>query len=144
MWRPALGQILTGAPTTTVEAMTQDTKVAFATDDGSNVNQHFGRLKGFVVVTIADGAEVDRTSLPRPQSADQPGERRHNHVALLDPIAGCDTLIAGGMGLPMASHVQERGIQLLLTSIQSIDDALAGYLEGSLEHEAERAHQPQD
>ena len=122
--------------------MTQITKVAFATDDGHNINQHFGRLAGFIVISIDDGAEVDRILLPRPQQADQPGERRHNHVALLDPISDCATLVAGGMGLPMANHVTERGIELLLTSTASIDAALASYLSGSLTHDAGRAHQP--
>ncbi len=122
--------------------MTQNARVAFATDDGNNVNQHFGRLGGFVVVTITDGAEVGRRILPRPQQADQPGERRHNHVALLDPIADCDALVAGAMGLPMANHVRDRGLELLLTSTPSIDEALAKYLEGSLLHEDDRAHQP--
>ncbi len=117
-------------------------KVAFATDNGTNINQHFGRLAGFVVVTIENGVESARTMLPRPTQADQAGERRHNHTALLDPIADCATLIAGGMGLPMANHVKDREIDLVLTGIDSIDGALAAYLDGSLGHEPDRAHAP--
>ncbi len=122
--------------------MTSTQKVAFATDDGSNVNQHFGRLRGFVVVTLENGIESSRTVLPRPDQADRTGDRRHNHVALLDPIADCDVLVAGGMGLPMAEHVAERGIALTLTSLRSIEAALSRYVAGALEHESNLAHQP--
>lgn len=122
--------------------MTMNTKVAFATDDGSNVNQHFGRLAGFVVVTIQDGVETERAFIPRPQQADLPGDRRHNHAALLDPMSDCEVLIAGGMGLPMARNIDEAGIRLTLTAETLIDSALASFLDGSLRHEADRAHQP--
>ncbi len=122
--------------------MILNTTVAFATDDGSNVNQHFGRLAGFVIVTIQDGVETERTLVARPQQADLPGERRHNHAALLDPVSDCEVLIAGGMGLPMARNINEAGIQLILTAETLVDSALASFLEGSLSHESDRAHQP--
>ncbi len=116
-------------------------KVAFATDDGTNINRHFGRLRGFVVVTLADGTETARQMLQRPPEADNPGGG-HNHGALLSPIADCRVLIAGGMGLPMARHVAESGLELMLTSLTSIDEALDHYVAGTLVHEANRAHAP--
>ena len=122
--------------------MISTAKAAFATDDGSNLNQQFGRLHGFVVVTIEEGIEAKREFLARPQQADQPGDRRRNHAALLDPVDDCDLLIAGGMGLPMAKHVEDRGLQLILTATPQIETALAHLLEGTLTHEADRAHQP--
>lgn len=131
-----------GTATATVAPMPKNLKVAFATNDGKKINQHFGHLRGFLVVEIADGQDVGRTEFARPAQADQMGERRQNHVALLDPIADCDVLIAGGMGLPMAGHVHSRGLDLILTSVGEVDDALDRYVAGTLEHEAERSHQP--
>ena len=122
--------------------MTTTEKVAFATDDGSNINRHFGRLGGFAVYTINDGLPPSWELRKRPTAADRPGEHLHNHVALLEPIADCETLIAGGMGLPMAENVARSGIRLVLTSLPSIEEALASYLEGSLLHEPGLAHQP--
>jgi predicted Fe-Mo cluster-binding NifX family protein len=116
-------------------------RLAFATDDGTNINRHFGRLRGFVVVTVTDGAPTGRETLARPANADNP-VGGHNHSALLDPIADCKVLIAGGMGLPMARHVEASGLELVLTSVASIDEALDRYISGTLAHEANRAHPP--
>jgi predicted Fe-Mo cluster-binding NifX family protein len=121
--------------------MTPVQKVAFATNDGTDINRHFGRLSGFVVITISEGRPSERTVVPRPGNADRPGGG-HDHDALLDPISDCTTLIAGGMGRPMADHVEARGLQLILTSLPTIDEALGRYLAGSLEHESRRAHAP--
>ena len=117
-------------------------KVAFATNNGTRINQHFGHLRGFLVVELADGQEVARTDVTRPAAADQSGGQGNNHVALLDPIADCDVLVAGGMGLPMQHHVERAGLDLILTSVRDINVALSEYLAGTLEHEADRAHQP--
>jgi len=121
--------------------MTDTQKVAFATDDGSNVNRHFGHLRGYVVVTVTDGRPTQRELLPRPDDSDNPAGG-HDHSALLAPIADCNALIAGGMGLPMARHVEAQGLDLVLTSTTTIDEALDKYLAGSLDHEADRAHAP--
>lgn len=122
--------------------MPKKMKVAFATDDGRTINQHFGRLRGLLVIDIAGGAEASRTELGRPEQADRSDGRGHNHVALLDPIGDCDVLVAGGMGLPMAEHVASRGVELVLTAEPTIDTALAAFVAGTLQHEANPAHQP--
>lgn len=122
--------------------MTATKRVAFATDDGTSINRHFGRLRGFLVVTVSADARLESELIPRPAAADQAGEHRHDHGALLAPIADCETLIAGGMGLPMTSHVEHAGLDLILTSRRSIDEALEHYLAGTLEHEPGLAHPP--
>jgi predicted Fe-Mo cluster-binding NifX family protein len=119
--------------------MTREHKVAFATNDGTDMNRHFGRLSGYVVITVRDGLPTGRQLLARPASADRPGGG-HDHSALLDPVSDCAVLVAGGMGLPMVGHIEARGIRLILTSLTSIDDALERYLAGTLEHEPARAH----
>ncbi len=117
-------------------------KVAFATDTGTEVNQHFGRLRGFVIVDVVDGHETSRFAVGRPINADRQNGQGNNHSALLDPVADCDILVAGGMGLPMTEHVARQGIDLVLTSVSEISEALAQLIEGTLDHEANRAHQP--
>jgi predicted Fe-Mo cluster-binding NifX family protein len=122
--------------------MNSTTRVAFATDDTTTINQHFGRLLGFVVIEVEDGREVSRTVVERSKNADRPAGQGHDHSALLSPVSDCDILVAGGMGLPMASHTQATGLELILTSVNKIDDARDRLIEGTLRHEPDLAHAP--
>lgn len=47
-------------------------------------------------------------------------------------IADCETLVCGGMGRGAHVNLTERGIKLILTDMNSIDDALQEYLAGRL------------
>jgi predicted Fe-Mo cluster-binding NifX family protein len=119
-------------------------RLAFASYDGLTISRHFGHVKQFIVVEFREGAEIDRSLR---QNADAlPDEthrtRGHDHDALLDVIADCDLIVAGGMGLPMADRARERGFEVILTSEQTVDRAIARYLTGELGHEPALAHAP--
>jgi predicted Fe-Mo cluster-binding NifX family protein len=118
------------------------TKVAFATRNGQTITQHFGRLKAFVVAEIKDGVVTNRTQVARSEYADKANGHGHNHDALLEPVSNCETLIAGGMGFPMAEHVKSSGLNLVLTSVRDIDSALTQLMAGTLQHEPGLAHHP--
>ncbi len=117
-------------------------KVAFSTLNGKTITSHFGRTKAFVVVTIDDGVETGRESRElSPAGRDDP-EHHGRHRNLVGAIADCDIVIAGGMGHPVQERLEAAGIDVILTAIRPIDDAVAAYIAGTLDHDPERAHAP--
>lgn len=59
---------------------------------------------------------------------------------MIEPIQDCQILIARGMGGGAFSHLQEAGIQALLTEHEDVASALRAYQAGELEHRPERLH----
>jgi predicted Fe-Mo cluster-binding NifX family protein len=115
-------------------------KIALATLNGTTVTAHFGRTRGFIVVDVEDGAEVSREFRPVDSNDhDDPGHGRR-HADLIGTISDCDAVIAGGMGFPIQQHAEAAGIDVVLTGTRSIDDAVAGYIAGTLDHDPGRAH----
>jgi len=117
-------------------------KVAFPTLNGKTITSHFGHTKGFVVAIIDDGVEIGREFRElSPDGRDDP-EHHGRHHNLVDAIADCDIVIAGGMGHPVQARLEAADINVVLTAIRPIDDAVAAYIDGSLDHDPERAHAP--
>ena len=118
-------------------------KLAIASNNGVTIQRHFGRTGQYVVVTLDGNGQVTREhrEVDRSHQAD-PDHHRHHHGTLLDPIADCDVLIAGGMGIPMANAAQASGKQLILTNERLVDDIIASFAAGTLTHHPELAHQP--
>jgi len=117
-------------------------KVAFATVNGRTITKHFGHVKSYVVVEISDLQEQGRFVV---EVGNQPAREHqsgcgHCHDAKLVPIEDCDTVVAGGMGTPMAERVLASGLNLILTSETDIDKAVARVIEGTLRHDPELAH----
>ena len=120
-------------------------KIALATLNGKTVTGHFGRTKAFVVVDLRDGIEVGREvrdvgSCNQGDHPD-PGHRRRHHD-LVNTVRDCDVVIAGGMGLPVQDRLREAGIDVTLTDIRSIDEAIQGHSSGTITHDPSRAHAP--
>jgi predicted Fe-Mo cluster-binding NifX family protein len=87
-------------------------KIAVISDDEKTVSQHFGRAQQYGVVTVGNGHierhEV-RDKLGHMHLGGEHGheddprqhygpEADHRHGQMIDPIADCEVLIAGGMG----------------------------------------------
>ncbi|MDX2468323.1 MAG: NifB/NifX family molybdenum-iron cluster-binding protein [Acidimicrobiia bacterium] len=126
--------------------MNTQQRVAFATSNGKTITKHFGHVKSFVVVEIADLQEQRRyvVTVDRSATHDRGEGRGHDHDAKLLPIEDCDTVVAGGMGTPMAARVLDAGFNLVLTSEPDIDKAIARFADGTLQHEQELAHAPRN
>ncbi len=120
-------------------------RIALATLNGKTVTGHFGRTTAFVVVDLTGGIEVDREvrDVGSCTHGDQPdpGHRRR-HRDLVETVRGCDVVIAGGMGLPVQDRLRETGIDVTLTDIRSIDEAIQAYSSGTITHDPGRAHAP--
>jgi len=118
-------------------------KLAIASNNGVTIQRHFGRTDRYVVVTLDGQGQVTREHRPvdNTHQADS-DHHRHHHGSLLESIADCDVLIAGGMGIPMANAAQASGKQLILTNERLVDDIITSYAAGTLTHQPELAYQP--
>lgn len=124
--------------------MSTQQRVAFATMNGRTITKHFGHVKSYVVAEIVDLQEQRRfvVTVDKPAPHDRGKGRGHDHDAKLVPIEDCDTIIAGGMGTPMADRILAAGFNLILTSETDIDKAIARLIDGTLRHEQELADAP--
>jgi predicted Fe-Mo cluster-binding NifX family protein len=133
-------------------------KIAFATQDGNTISKHFGRAPYYLVVTVEDGKETAREMRDKANHthfAHEPHhesgaeqhphgfspEEQNRHFQMAASISDCTALVCGGMGNGAFVNLNERGIKPLLTDMNSIDEALKAYLDGSLvDHSAEMLH----
>lgn len=130
-------------------------KIAVISEDGNTISQHFGRAPLYVVVTVEDGEIVDKETRDKtghhtfathhPDSA--PGERhgygagaQSRHTSMMESIADCQVLIAGGMGWGAYDGLKSRNIEGVVTDITDIDEAVKLYLAGELPNLMERLH----
>lgn len=145
-------------------------KIAFVTDDEQTISAHFGRATKYLIVTLDEGKEVEREVREKPHHSPgahhghghdapiMPGERHshehhhggrmthehehgaHDHTSMIAPLAGVDVLVARGMGRPAFNALREDGLEVVMTDVASIDEAVQAYAAGTLENRAERIH----
>ena len=120
-------------------------KVAFPTDDGETISKHLGQAQYFQVLTLADG---------QVQSAERREKASHSHQdhdahtetgvhpgqQMLETIADCQVLIAGGMGQPMYDRAVSSGLEVFLTGENQISAAVEAYQQGKLSSDPRRIH----
>ena len=130
-------------------------KIAAISDDEVAVSEHFGRAPLYVVVTVEDGKIVSKETRAKTghhtiavhHTELAPGERHGydagsqvRHASMMENIADCQVLIAGGMGWGTYESLKSHCIQPIVTDIRSIDEAVKLYLEGKLPNLMERLH----
>jgi predicted Fe-Mo cluster-binding NifX family protein len=117
------------------------TRIAIATTDGISVCGHLARSTAFLILEIQDGAIVSGTFRSRP--TDTCG----NHAGFVEMLAGANAVMCGGIGQGAASNsaltasdvLAAHGIEpLVLDGAHSIDDAVNGFLAGSLKLSGDR------
>ena len=130
-------------------------KVAFITNEGELISQHFGRASYYLVVEVADGKEVGRelrdkmghhhfSGEDHTEGQGQPhgygpgAESRHARMA--ESIKDCEALVCGGMGRGAYESMQAYNVKPVVTDIQSISEALAQYINGELADLTDRLH----
>ncbi|HQA29675.1 MAG TPA: NifB/NifX family molybdenum-iron cluster-binding protein [Brevefilum fermentans] len=130
-------------------------KIAFITDDGKTISQHFGRASHYLVVEVEDGViqhQEMREKLGHQQFADHAHQHQHGqgsgmdaashdkHNRMSQAISDCDVLICGGMGMGAYQSMQSFGITPLVTQIRDIEAAFQAYLSGDLQDETHLLH----
>jgi predicted Fe-Mo cluster-binding NifX family protein len=131
-------------------------KIAAISEDGVTISQHFGRAPLYVVVTVEDGAVINKETRDKtghhtfaahqhPQLAQ--GERHGydagsqvRHASMAETISDCQVLLAGGMGWGAYESMKNYSIEPIVTDIDSIDEAVKLYIEGNLTNLMERLH----
>lgn len=121
-------------------------KIAFPTDDGQSINQHFGQVQAYLIITLDDNdAEVSREMRPKPghhHAHGEPHTHNHSHRGMFAPLEDCQVFIGGGMGIPAYEAAKQTGMEIILTPNPAINEVLALYRQGLLAHNAKMAHRP--
>ena len=139
-------------------------RIAVVSDDGVTIAAHFGRASTYLVFETREGVIQAEETLEKPtrhgaghgawhdhaagheagHDAGHGSGRGHGgadtHRAMLDPIRGCDAVLAGGMGRGMQGHLKAAGIEAVLTAPGPAREAVERWLAGDLQHDAQRVH----
>ena len=130
-------------------------KIAFITNDGKTISQHFGRASHYLVVKVAEGQIIERemrdklghhqyvkadedVNHTQGSGMDSASHRKHHEMA--EAISDCDVLICGGMGRGAYQSMQSFGIRPIVTDRKDIDQALQDFFEGNLKDLIEKLH----
>jgi len=135
-------------------------KIAVVTDDGKAVSQHFGRARYYAVLTVEEQRVVRQDMLDRGEIVLPPGDEHQArqgltgeidchgtgtaaaawHERMVQPIKGCQALLARGMSWSARECLLSAGIRPILTDIASLDEAVQAYLDGSIVDHVELLH----
>ena len=131
-------------------------KVAFISEDGATISQHFGQAPYYLVVTVEDGKAISKEKRGKVRHHNFASKQhtgagcceRHGydasaqakHADMMSNIADCQVLIAGGMGRGAYEGLKSRTIETIITDVKDIDEAIVLYLKGELPNLMERLH----
>ncbi len=131
-------------------------KIAVISEDGVTISQHFGRAPLYVVATVENGKVVNKETRNKmghqhfaSMSHAEPGHgERHGydadsqskHAQMAQSIDDCQVLLAGGMGWGAYDSMKSRGIEVIITDVKKIDEALKLYIDGKLPNQMEKLH----
>ena len=129
-------------------------KIAFVTDDGLTITQHFGRAGKYLVVEIEEGKEVSRDLRSKlehthfrkiehdhKEISDHDSPAAHSkHVQMMAAIEDCDVVVCGGMGRGAFQSIVSLGKEVFMTNTSDINDALIGYLAEKLVNMSDLVH----
>jgi len=129
-------------------------KIAFVTDDGEKITQHFGRAGKYLVIEVEEQKEVSRelrnkfghTHFSKPghdhsQAPDHGSAENHQkHIQMMDAIIDCDVVVCGGMGRGAFVSITSLGKEVFMTNTLDINTALTGYQNGELVNMADLVH----
>ena len=121
-------------------------KIAAVTEDGQSISQHFGRAPYYAVLTVEGGQVTGREMREKlghhhfvgqdEHSAGTPHgfgpQARSRHDRMRQAIADCQVLLSRGMGRGAHASLEEAGIEVIVTDIAGIDEAVKRYLAGDL------------
>jgi predicted Fe-Mo cluster-binding NifX family protein len=102
--------------------------IAIGSADGISVCGHLARSASFLILEIDDGQVISREV--RVRGDDQCGR----HKTFVDLMQGCRAVLCGGAGQGAVDALAKAGVQVVvLARPMRVEDAVRGYLDGSLE-----------
>jgi len=126
-------------------------KIAFITEDGITISQHFGRAPYYLVLTIEEDKIISREKRAK-MGHNQFQEATHaeghgmdsashdKHVSMADAIADCEALICGGMGQGAYESMRRLNIHPIVTDVHDIEAAVQAFINGILVDHTEFLH----
>jgi len=132
-------------------------KIAVVSENEQTISQHFGRAPYYIIQTVENGKVVKQEKFERGAAGTcacgHSEEEEHHHSShgsdpessakhnkMVDPIADCQVLIAGGMGYGAYDALKSRGLQVFITAEHSIQRAVELFSAGKLDNLMERLH----
>ncbi len=131
-------------------------KIAVVSENESTISQHFGRAPYYIILTVENGKVVKQEKFERGAAGTcacgHSEEEEHHHAShsgpdsaakhnkMVDPIADCQVLIAGGMGYGAYQALKSRGLDVFITAQSSIQKAVELFSAGKLDNLMERLH----
>jgi ATP-binding protein involved in chromosome partitioning len=100
-------------------------KIAFPTNDGQTVEEHFGHCKKFAIYTVRENKIMSKEYVDAPKH--EPGV-----LPRFLGEQGATTIITGGMGQMAIKLFKDQGVDVILGATGSIEDNLKEYLGGEL------------
>jgi predicted Fe-Mo cluster-binding NifX family protein len=132
-------------------------KIAVVSENESTISQHFGRAPYYIILTVENGKVIKQEKFERgaagtcacghdqdeghhqgSHGGDPESEAKHNRM--VDPIADCQVLIAGGMGYGAYQALESRGLKVFITAENSIQKAVELLSMGKLDNLMDRLH----
>lgn len=133
-------------------------KIAVVTDDGRTISQHFGRAPYYAVLTVEEGrvtgqelrdklghAHFVHEEQAGPHQEDPRGHgfgpaSHDRHIRMAQAIADCQVLLSRGMGWGAQESLRQAGIQVVMTDLADIQQAVGAYLAGTLVERTDLLH----
>lgn len=115
-------------------------RIALASENGVGLAAHPGRVPGFVILEHRQGGwrpvEFRSNPMAHHHAAKIAGQthehQNHDHGSLVDAVADCDALIAGGIGPRLVADLTARGIRVYVSGASTVEEAAADYTAGRL------------
>ena len=131
-------------------------KIAFVTDDGMTISQHFGRARYYEVLTVANGTVTNRERREKAGHHTFAGgdhqqehhglghgldtQSQEKHQTMTANVLDCELLVARGMGFGAYQHITGANIKPIITLTPKIDDAVREIIAGTIVNHEERLH----
>ena len=111
----------------------QPVQIGISTNDGVSVCGHLAQSSAFLILQVEDGRVSSQTV--RSRSTETCG----GHATFVELLNGCHAVLCGGIGQGAADSLMAHGIApIVLAGRMTIDQAVAGYLAGTLVTTGER------
>ena len=130
-------------------------KIAIAIEDETSVSEHLGGAPYFMVVTVENDKIVNKEMREKPGHKDYADEEEHpqldekgrhgfgpnaseRHKKIHETINDCNILIAGRMGYGAYMDMQSFGMEVVVSDVKDIEEAVSLYLDKKLSHKEDR------
>ncbi|MBT7144548.1 MAG: iron-molybdenum cofactor biosynthesis protein [Bacteroidetes bacterium] len=113
-------------------------KIAVPSNDQKSVNQHFGRSKGFLIITVQESEITDieyrENTFTGHATNNHNHSPNHSHSGIMNALSDCTVIIAGGMGQRLYEEFQSTGKEVFVTKHKVASQAIAAYINNSLDN----------